>query len=206
VIYRMHHYPVHLIDIVRLVGGSRVTVRPALPQDADLQRAFFRALSPEARYHRFMTRLNDVTDDLAERFSSIDYCNHVALLAEIFTDAGETMIGEARYVVDAHDPGVCEVAIAVADAWRGTGLARTLLQRLVRHAATAGIRCMVADTIASNAAMIALAERAGFAVTPGGHDARLMRLSKDLAAEPRASAPGKRHLDRATAVRTRTCR
>jgi hypothetical protein len=33
-------YPVHLIDVVRLGNGSRITVRPALPQDADLQREF----------------------------------------------------------------------------------------------------------------------------------------------------------------------
>jgi hypothetical protein len=31
-------YPVHLIDVVQLGNRSRITVRPALPQDADLQR------------------------------------------------------------------------------------------------------------------------------------------------------------------------
>jgi hypothetical protein len=29
-------YPVHLIDVVQLGNRSRITVRPALPQDADL--------------------------------------------------------------------------------------------------------------------------------------------------------------------------
>jgi acetyltransferase len=188
VIDALHRYPVDLIDVVRLAGRERVMLRPALPQDAELQRAFFRALSDQARYQRFMSTLGDVGKDLAAHFSAIDYHSHVALLAEIFTDGGEIMIGEARYVVDDRDSGVCDVAIAVADGWRGTGLARLLLRRLVRHAAAAGLRTMVGDTLATNAAMIALAARAGFTASVSRHDGRLVRLSKDLAAEaPRAA-------------------
>ena len=36
----------------------------------------------------------------------IDYRNHLALLAEVFQGGRETMIGEARYVVDERDPPV----------------------------------------------------------------------------------------------------
>jgi hypothetical protein len=88
-------YPVHLIDVVRVADGSRVTIRPTLPQDVELQRAFFRSLSVEGRYRRFMTRLNELPETLAERFASIDYRSHLALLAEVFEDGRETMIGEA---------------------------------------------------------------------------------------------------------------
>jgi acetyltransferase len=183
VTHTQHRYPVDLIDVVCLAGRARVVLRPALPQDAELQRAFFRALSDQARYQRFMSTLGDVGQDLAAHFSAIDYESHVALLAEIFTDGGEIMIGEARYVVDDRNIGVCDVAIAVADAWRGTGLARLLLQRLVRHAAAAGLRRMVGDTLATNAAMIALAARAGFTAAVSPVEGRLVRLSKDLAAD-----------------------
>ena len=65
-----------------------------------------------------MTRLNELPEALAERFASIDYRSHLALLAEVFEDGRETMIGEARYVVDARDPATCEFAIAVADDWQ----------------------------------------------------------------------------------------
>lgn len=53
--YTMPRYPVHLIDIVVVGNGRRVTIRPMLPQDLELQREFFRALSDNARYCRFMT-------------------------------------------------------------------------------------------------------------------------------------------------------
>ena len=97
------HYPTHLIDVI-LLAGRRVVLRPALAQDADLQRAFFAGLSEEARYFRFMTRLPELSAARAERFSDIDHERHVALLAGTCTQTEETMIGEARYVVEASDP------------------------------------------------------------------------------------------------------
>src|SRR5262245_50130029 len=106
--YTISRYPVHLIDVVQTAGGSRVTIRPTLPQDINLQRAFFRALSPLSRYCRFMTRASELPESLAERFMNVDYRRHVALLAEVFDEGGQTMIGEARYVVDEGDPTVCE--------------------------------------------------------------------------------------------------
>lgn len=178
--YTISRYPVHLIDVVRAADGSRVTIRPTLPQDIELQCAFFRALSGEARRQRFMSRLAELPKALVERFASIDYRSHVALLAEVIEDGRERMIGEARYVVDASDPGTCEFAIAVADGCQGAGIARALLDRLERHAAASGIRRMVADTLASNTAMIALARRVGYAVAISHQDATLARLEKAL--------------------------
>jgi acetyltransferase len=181
VIDPVHHYPTHLIDVVQLANGRRVVVRPTLPQDCELQRAFVRSLSNEARYFRFMTRLSELSEAMAESFTSIDYHSHVALIATIFADASETMIGEVRYVVDGGGGAVCEFAVAVADAWQGMGLARTLLQRLANHAAASSIHRMVGDTVSSNTAMIALAKGTGFAVARKREDGRLMRLVKDLA-------------------------
>lgn len=33
----MHRYPTQLIDVLQLPGGTRVVVRPALPQDKEMQ-------------------------------------------------------------------------------------------------------------------------------------------------------------------------
>jgi acetyltransferase len=187
VTHTISHYPTHLIDVLRL-AGQRIVVRPALPQDGDLQRAFFAGLSDEARYFRFMTRLAEPPAALAERFSNVDHIQHVALPAGTCTTTDETMIGEARYIVEASDPETCEFAVAVADAWRGAHLARTLLERLTGQAAAAGLRRMVADTVAANAAMIRLATRAGFTVWRKREDGRLLRLEKVLTADSRAPA------------------
>ena len=103
--YQIHRYPAELIDVVRLAGGTRVVVRPVLPQDEDLTRAFFRDLSAPARYDRFMTSLREVPSELMRRFTQIDYTNHLALVAEVFVDGRETVIAEARYV-RGPDPGL----------------------------------------------------------------------------------------------------
>jgi acetyltransferase len=177
-----NRYPVHLIDVVRAADGSRITIRPTMPQDVELLRAFFRTLSAESRYRRFMTPLRELPYALAVRFTNIDYRRHLALLAEVFDEAGqETMIGEARYVVDESDPATCEVAIAVADEWRSHGIARALLQRLERQAVASGIRRMFADTLITNRAMHGLAARAGYAIRANHEDTERARLEKVLA-------------------------
>ena len=180
--YTIARYPVHLIDVVRLIDGSRITIRPTLPQDLELQREFFRSLSTEGRYRRFMVPLNELPEVVAQRFISIDYRSHVALLAEVFDDGREIMIGEARYVVDERDPSTCEFALAVADDWQGRGIGRVLLARLEREAAASGIRRMLADTLYDNKAMRALAASSGYTVRANREDARLVRLEKQLSA------------------------
>jgi acetyltransferase len=125
---------------------------------------------------------------LIERLSAVDHVRHLALLAVVNEDGREAMIGEARYVVDARDAAVCELAIAVSDAWQSQGVGRALLDRLQRQAAASGIRRMVAETLIGNERMIALARSAGFAVMASRDDARLATLEKRLLAERPAAA------------------
>ncbi len=175
----------HLIDVVPMADGSRITIRPTLPQDVDLLRTFFRTLSAESRYRRFMTPLRELPDQLAERFADIDYHHHLALVAEVFGEAGqETVIAEARYVVDEKDPGTCEIALAVADEWQSHGIARALLGRLERQAVASGIRRMCADMLISNRAMRELAVRTGYAIRASPDDAEMARLEKVLPTPP----------------------
>jgi acetyltransferase len=179
-IYSIPRYPVHLIDVVRLANGHRVTIRPTLPQDAELQQDFFSSLSAESRYFRFMTRLPELPPSLTQRFSTADHQTHVALLAEVYEGDRQTMVGEARYVVDESDPRTCELAIAVNDAWQRQGIARTMLARLERAAASAGLLRILADTLLTNRAMIGLGRRAGYSITASREDAGLARLEKIL--------------------------
>jgi len=176
--YTIPRYPVHLIDFVMAANGRRVTIRPILPQDFELQREFFRSLSAGVRYRRFMASFNELPDAVAERLRKIDYASHVALLAEVFEDRSEIMVAEARYVIDEHDSAACEFAIAVADNWQACGIGRALLTRLEREAAASGIRRMLADTLYDNRAMRGLAASSGYAVSANPEDARLVKLEK----------------------------
>lgn len=189
--YTISRYPVHLIDVLHAADGTRLTVRPTLPQDVELQCAFFRALSAKSRYSRFLTRLNELPPSLAARFENIDYRGHVALLAAVFDPIGrESMIAEARYVLDERDPDTCEFAIAVADDKQGRGIATALLARLERQALLSGVRKMTALTLSANEAMLRLAQRAGYTIGQSPDDRTVMVLEKVLAGATDASRCG----------------
>jgi RimJ/RimL family protein N-acetyltransferase len=178
-IYQIHRYPAELIDVVHLAEGQRVVIRPVLPQDEDLTRAFFRGLSAPSRYNRFMTNMRDVPAELSRRFTQIDYANHLALVAEVFIGGRETVIAEARYV-RGDDPTVAEFAVSVAEPWQGRKLASLLLGKLMCRAAAGGVRRMMAETLASNGKMLALARKAGFTIVPSSEVRGLMLMEKAL--------------------------
>ena len=52
-------------------------------------------------------------------------------------------IGVARYVRDAHNPSLAEVAVVVADAWQGRRVGTALLGRLSDRAYSAGVERLV---------------------------------------------------------------
>lgn len=176
--YQIHRYPADLIDIVRLGAGQRIVIRPVLPQDEDLTSAFFRNLSGASRYDRFMTNMRELPPELLQRFTHVDYADHLALVAEVFADGQETVIAEARYV--RINPTDAEFAVSVAEAWQGKGLASLMLRKLVCRAAAAGVQHIVGETLASNARMLSLVRKAGFAITASPDVAGLMLLEKPL--------------------------
>jgi RimJ/RimL family protein N-acetyltransferase len=162
--YRSRRYPAELIDVVHLTGGERVVIRPVLPQDRELLVRFFCDLSPAARCRRFMHPVNEPSLKMLRQFTQVDHVTHVALIAEIFADDRETMIGEARYV-RAVERLSAEVSISVAERWQRKGLAKLMLAKLEYRAAAAGVRRIVGETLADNEKMISLARSAGFAIS-----------------------------------------
>jgi acetyltransferase len=176
-LYQIHRYPADLIDVVSLAGGRRVVVRPVLPQDEDVTSAFFGSLPAPARYDRFMSPMRSLPPDLIKRFTSIDYCDHLALVAEVFEDGRETVVAEARYA-RGKDRSQAEFAVSVAEDWQGLGLASLLLGKLLQRAGTAGVTRMTGETLATNARMLHLARKAGFSIKPSPNARSVMLLEK----------------------------
>jgi acetyltransferase len=185
-LYQIHRYPAELIDVVRLDGGRRLVIRPVLPQDEELTSAFFGSLTAAARYDRFMSPMRSLPPELVKRFTNIDYSDHLALVAEVFEGGREVVVAEARYARLASDPTVAEFAVSVAERWQGNGLAKLLLAKLVCRAATSGIRRIVGETLATNARMLHLARKAGFAASASPEVRGVMLLEKAIETEPAA--------------------
>jgi acetyltransferase len=176
------HYPTQLIDRWSLRDGRRVTLRPVLPQDAELEQGLVRRLSVQARYNRFFVPIRELPQNVLEQLAHVDHRHHVALVAETFVDGIAQAVGEAQYVVD-DSTRDCEFAVVVADEWQRQGIATRLVESLIEHARDAGLRHMVGDVLATNDAMLTMMRKLGFSVRTQPGDARVVQVRLDLRAE-----------------------
>ncbi|HJV72477.1 MAG TPA: GNAT family N-acetyltransferase [Ideonella sp.] len=143
------------------VAGTAVTVRPMQPGDRAAEAEFVQHLSPEARYLRFMVTMRSLSDGKLDYLTRVDQDHHVALVAAAEQGGQPALLGVARYIVDNTGTG-CEFAIAVDDAWHGTGLAGILMQALVDHARRRGLATMEGLVLRTNTAMLRFARQLGF--------------------------------------------
>jgi acetyltransferase len=174
--------PARPIGRSRLRDGLRVTVRPVCPRDAGRVQDYVRGLAPSSRYDRFLGPVNELSLRELERMTRGDGWQ-MTLIAETKVAGARVMVGEARGAV-APDGLSCEVAVSVADAWRGRGLGMLLLQQLECRARSLGVRSLVGDVLRSNAPMKRLARKAGFDMAGVPADGRLVRIVKDVSAPP----------------------
>lgn len=157
----MSDYPKHLVHPHRLFDGTEVVIRPIRPEDAAIEQDFVRGLSDDSRYNRFMGQLRELTPRKLQYLTRIDYEQHMALIATVPQDGREVEIGVARYVVT---PGSdsCEFAVAVDDAWQGTGVAGVLMLELIAVARDKGLKTMEGFVLASNHKMLKFSRQLGF--------------------------------------------
>jgi acetyltransferase len=153
----IHPYPAEMEEEVALRDGQRVRLRPMRPEDVELEKRFFDALSERSRYQRFMQHMAKLPPEMLARFTQLDYDRELALIAE---RSGE-FIAVGRYAPNA-DGASAEFALVVADAWQGKGLGRILLERLCHAARAAGYRALYGNILSANHDMLELAARLGF--------------------------------------------
>jgi GNAT superfamily N-acetyltransferase len=142
---------------VVLRDGSAVVVRPLVTGDVATIAAWFEGLGPEARCSRFLVPVPVLDDRTRRQLAQVDHRDHEALTA---LTPGGAVAGIARYA-RLPEPSAAEVAVAVADCWRGLGIASLLLQRIAAGARMAGIGSLTAVCLASNTAALRLLSRLG---------------------------------------------
>ena len=146
----------------RGVDPSTVRFRSIRAADFGILHSFVHQLSPETGYKRLLSPRTP-TDDELRRWSAIDPATEYALVAVTGPEDQEELIGVARFVVES--PEEADFAIVLADAWQGLGLGRELMSHLTDAARQYGLRKLSGDVLATNAGMLALARRLGFAVS-----------------------------------------
>jgi acetyltransferase len=144
-----------------LRNGRCVRLRRLQAADASALQRFVSGLSAQARQMRFHVGLRELVPALLQQLTQVDQHGHVALAACVKAAAGaSTIVAEARYVRLGRGPEA-ELALSVADDWQRLGLARQLLQRLMRQARRQGLRRLVGDVLWDNHAMLSMVRRLG---------------------------------------------
>ncbi len=140
---------------------------------------FVRHLSGETRYKRFMLTLRELSHAKLKYLTDVDQSRHVALVATVERAGKEVEVGVVRYIVDPAGTG-CEFAIAVDDAWQGSGLAGILMHALIDIARSRGLATMEGIVLRSNNRMLRFARQLGFQVQPDPDDRQTMRVLRAL--------------------------
>jgi GNAT superfamily N-acetyltransferase len=104
-------------------------------------------LSDETRYRRFLAPIKQLTSDEITYFTEVDHRDHEALIA--LTADGE-IVWIARYIRFGPESTGAEVAVTVADEWRGRGVGTALLALLAQRAAEAVIEAVQGICLAGN--------------------------------------------------------
>ena len=161
----------------RLRDGTEISIRPIAPDDKAQLKATFDRLSEESRFRRFLSPKNELTPRELAFLTEIDHRDHEALVA--VTARGAEGIGVARYVRSAHDFGVAEVAVTVADDWQHRGVGTALLAALVERARAEGVRRFSAVVHSSNRPMFELLDQLG-AIVSSSRDGSTVEIEIDL--------------------------
>ena len=112
----MAEYPVAWESDVVLSDGGTVRVRPIRPDDEARLLGLYERLSDESLYLRFFSPVPAPTAAHLERLTTVDYDQHMALVAQL----GDDIVAVARY--DRTGGDEAEVAFSVQDDQQGRGL------------------------------------------------------------------------------------
>ncbi|MFN2464750.1 MAG: N-acetyltransferase family protein [Candidatus Dormibacteria bacterium] len=151
-----------------LRDGTHVGFRPIRPGDKRWLRQGMREMSPESRYRRFFSAVEELSEDQLRYFTEVDQESHVAWVATL-PDEGGKAVGVSRFVCLPADPEGAEAAVTVIDTYQHRGIGRALLLVITREAIARGVKRFVMFVLGENEGMLSLLHEVG-AVHDGMHD------------------------------------
>lgn len=164
----------------KLVDGTSLTLRPLRAEDAPLEADFVRHLSAESRYKRFMGTVLELPAAKLKYLTEVDGVRHVAVAATADREGQEALVGVARYVVGTATGIDCEFAVAVDDAWQGSGVAGILMHTLMDVARTRGLKRMEGVVLATNSRMLKFMRQLGFRLHRDPNDHHNVLVARTL--------------------------
>ncbi len=181
-------YPHQYENIYPLKDGEEYLVRPIHPDDADMLKAFYKTLSAETRYFRFISNSPELAPSMAAKFTLIDYDSEMALVAliretQLLEDGAwhesEKIIGVSRYSTNP-DKASCEFSLVVADDFGGQGIGSRLMTSIMEVARDKGLSEIDGLVLSKNPSMLKLMRNLGFSVESMVDDTDFKLVRKKL--------------------------
>lgn len=159
---------------LKLPDGRRAIAWSVMREDREAIREGYEQLSTESRYHRFLTGVPHLTDQLLHHLvDEVDGVEHVALVLFVVTDDNEGIpAGIGRVIRYEDNPSAADVAVTVAEEWRGQGIATTLLEELMRQRPI-GVTRLVTTVAADNPPSLKMLQRLGPTTVTDAGDGRI---------------------------------
>ncbi len=169
-------YPKELITKFTLDSGKKVLIRPISPEDEQLEAEMFKRFSKSTQRHRFFHLIKNITHEMLQRYTQIDYDREIALVAEIEENKKKKMAGVVRLVADPYNE-TAEFSVVVADPWQGKGLGNNFTDYILDIARKRGIKKVWAKFLSDNEKIKNIFEKRGFKITGRG---KTMKAELDL--------------------------
>lgn len=111
-------------------------------------------LSPQARYLRFFSPVNHLSEEELRFFTEVDQVNHVAWGALKADDLNFPGLGVARFVRIPETPEIAEAAVTVMDSYQRKGLGTMLVCLLYLLARELGVQTLRGTVLPENRFLI----------------------------------------------------
>jgi CRP-like cAMP-binding protein len=141
---------------VQIRDGTQLFLRPVLPGDSERTVHGHVIFSSETIYRRFMSaRVPSLA--MMQYLAEVDYVDHFVW---VMVD-GSDPVADARFVRDADDPTIAEIAFTVADAYQGRGIGSFLIGALAVAARVDGVERFSARMLSDNLPMRTIMDQHG---------------------------------------------
>jgi GNAT superfamily N-acetyltransferase len=114
-------YPAELEKRFTLKDGTEILLRPIKATDERLEQELLYSLSDQSVYLRFFSSMGAFPHERIQYYTTVDYVEHMAIVAILEREGEEQMLGVGRYVKE-KDSDMAELALLVRDDWQGKGI------------------------------------------------------------------------------------
>jgi acyl-CoA hydrolase/GNAT superfamily N-acetyltransferase len=161
---RISIYPEKYETSFKLKNGKMINIRPIKPTDERLIQELHYSLDDQDRYLRFFSPIHDFRHKKMQPMVNIDYTTDMILIGEI-EEEGERKIIAMGAFFKTFQPSLAELAFVVQKDWRGLGITKFLLNRLVQIGRELNYKTFGGSILLENKSMLHIINTSGFKLT-----------------------------------------